>query len=122
MIFSPGFSLWTPGAVGILERKMRKCVMLAAVAALVASAPGLASATPTPAGGALKAAAAAASGAEKIQRIGQRARPLPYECYRFYRPCWYYGYYQFYGAWGPIGYWGLYRPYERDPWSWWKLP
>lgn len=101
---------------------MRKVVMLAVVAALSVSTPGLSAATPTMAGGRPAAAGLAAFKAEKIQPIDQRARRLPYECSRFYRPCWYYGYYQFYGAWGPIGYWGLYRPYERDPWSWWKLP
>jgi len=57
-----------------------------------------------------------------VFRSGAPGAPEPYEYYRYYRSYWEYGYYKLYGAFGPIGYWGYYRPYERDPWSWWKLP
>ncbi len=100
---------------------MFKRIMLVIAGALVVNAPALAAA-PMMADGVRAAAAAEASSAEKFEPVAQRSRPQPYECKRFYWPCYHYGYYQFYGVWGPIGYWGLYRPYARDPWSWWKFP
>jgi hypothetical protein len=100
---------------------MRKCLRLAVIAAFVTGTPVVASAAELVAGGAPKAAAAFKSSAGK-DRVRGRSYPQPYEYYRYYRSYWEYGYYQLYGTFGPIGYLGYYRPYSRDPWSWWKLP
>ena len=109
------------------DGKMRKCVMLVMLAiatAFAANISKLSAATLVTADGVGAAPPREASKAKRIGPAPQRAHELQhqFECSRFYWPCYEFGYYTFYGVWGPMGYWGLYRPYAREPYSWWKLP
>jgi len=89
---------------------------------LILSSPEVLSAAPIIASGAAKAPMAVVTVSKRNHPSASRGRPQAQEYYRYYRPYWDYGFYQLYGTFGPIGYWGYFRPYEHDPWSWWKLP
>lgn len=104
-----------------LEGTMRGRVRVAVTVAFLANIPATTLAAELVGNDVPRATAVSSRAAKKSFAFSSGA-PEPYEYYRYYRSYWEYGYYKLYGAFGPIGYWGYYRPYERDPWSWWKLP